>query len=215
MNAIKKDLENFSKAITKRLDELSETIQQLTESANNRTSDQANQVTMSLYYDAVGAVFCACDGSLIFFSGIPWSAAGCFFGVGNDLNLVVETDDGSSIFMAEIRAVILGLESLSFAGHNKAHLILDSQVTLEVVNTILNARDSASLMTIKRQGGDLTAEIIDTLDRLLRKFQIVKTSKVRSHCDQASLFHYLNARVDFAVTSCLREKYASNQVAQQ
>ena len=69
-------------------------------------------------------------------------------------------------------------------------------------------------MTIKRQAGDLTAEIVDTLDRLLRKFQVVKTSKVTSHCDRAGLFHYLNARVDFAVTSCLREKYASNQAAE-
>ena len=200
INAIKQDIEDFCRATTERIDELAETITQLTDTANNRTAVQSNPATMSLYFDSVGAVFCACDGSLIFFSGIPGSAAGCFFGVANDLNLVVETDDGPSIFMAEIRAVIL---------NTKAHLILDSQVTLDLVNTVLHSRDSASILTIKRQS-DLTAEIIDTLDRLLRKFQIVKTSKVRSHCDRAGLFHYLNARVDFAVTSCLREKYATN-----
>ena len=167
----------------------------------------------SLYFDDEGVVFAATDGSLIFFSGIARTAAGVFLGVGNELNIVVETADGPSIFLAELRAVILALESLHFAGHNKIHLIVDSQVCLEVVKSVLEAKDSSSLMTIKRQSGDLTAEIVDTLDRMLSKFLLVKTSKVASHTDRAGLFHYLNSRADFAVTSCLRDKYASNQAA--
>ena len=145
ISAIKQDIEDFCKTTTHRIDELAETISQLTSTTNNQTTAQSNSTTMSLYFDSVGAVFCACDGSLIFFSGIPRSAAGCFFGVGSDLNIVVETDDGASIYIAETRAVILGLETLAFAGHTKAHLILDSQVTIDLINTVLHSRDSASI----------------------------------------------------------------------
>ena len=150
LSAIKSDLESCSLSINNRLDELADTIRQLTEPETAPNQSNQTAAMSSLYFDDNGAVFAATYGSLIFFSGIARSAAGVFFGVGNELNLVVETADGPSIFLAEMRAVILALESLHFAGHNKVHLIVDSQVCLEVVNSVLEANDSSSLMTIKR-----------------------------------------------------------------
>ena len=148
------------------------------------------------------------DGSLIFFAGTPRSAAACFFRIGSNLNIAIETDDGPSIYLAEVRALVLSLETLSFAGHSKVHLLIDSLPTIDLVNSVLEARDSASIMTIKRQS-DITSELIDALDTLLKQFQLIQVSKVDSHCNRASLYNHLNSRADFAATSLLREKYAN------
>ena len=206
--AIKQDIDDFCNVTKGRLAELSVTIKTLTEPINNRTAAAHTDPTIGLYFDDIGAPYCATDGSLIFFSGIPRSAASVCFGTGCTLNVCVETQDGPSIYMAEVRAVILGLEALWHAGHCKVHFFIDSQCVIDLINTIKVAGDSSSLMTIKRQS-DLTAELIDILDARMRNFQVIKTTKVESHCERAGLAHYLNARADYAATSCLREKYAN------
>ena len=74
----------------------------------------------------------------------------------------METHDGASIFVAEIRGIILCLESLHFAGHVIAHLVLDSQVAHDVLVAIRDAPDGPSLDMITRHS-DLTGELIRAL----------------------------------------------------
>ena len=209
IKALKDELEEFTKKLYDRLDEITETIVTLN-SQQNLITDPTNPSNLGLYYDDTGCTYCATDGSLIFFDGIPRSACGAFFAVSSPLNIVTETFDGASIFCAEIRAVILALETLTFAGYNKVHLVIDSQTCIDLVQTVHDATDEQSIATIIRHN-ELTADLIRTLDQLLRKFTTIKLSKITSHeDDRFTLHHYLNSRVDFAVTSILREKYANN-----
>ena len=208
IEALKNDLNEFVKNTTERIDEIAQTIQTLTSQTNNQVT-MIDHNTNNVYFDtSTGSPYLACDGSLIFFAGTPRSSASCFFRIGSSLNIAVETNDGASIYIAEVRAVVLSLETLSMEGHSKVHLLIDSAPTIDLVNAILEARDSASLMSVKRQT-DLSGELISTLDTLLRQFQLVQVSKVSSHSDRAGLYHHLNSRADFAATSLLRDKYTN------
>ena len=206
--AINKDIDEFCKTTKERLSELSITIKTLTDPINTRSSAAHTNQISGLYYDDIGAPYCSTDGSLIFFSGVARTSAAVCFGTACMLNIVVETTDGPSIYMAEVRAVILALEALWNEGHSKVHFFIDSQTVIDLINTIRDASDTSSMMTIKRQS-DLTAEIIDTLDVRMKNFQVIRTTKVGSHSDRAGLAHYLNSRADYAATSCLREKYSN------
>ena len=120
----------------------------------------------------------------------------------------METLDGASIFVAEIRGIIMCLESLHFTGHVRAHLVLDSQVAHDVLVAVRDAPDNPSLDLITRHS-DLTSELIRTLKDLLNHFTRVNTTKVRSHTTRPSLMFWMNSQADFLATSLLRDKYGN------
>ena len=100
------------------------------------------------------------------------------------------------------------LESLHFAGHVRAHLVLDSQVAHDVLVSIRYAPDNPSLDLITRYS-DLTGELIRTLKDLLNHFTKVNTTKVFSHTTRPSLMFWMNSQADFLATSLLRDKYGN------
>ena len=106
--ALKEELDECTKKIHERIEQLTETIKTLN-TQHDQNSAPPNPSNPGLYFDDIGCTFCATDGSLIFFDGIPRSACGVFFAVSLPLNIVTETFDGASIFCAEIRGVILAL----------------------------------------------------------------------------------------------------------
>ena len=66
IKALKDEVEEFTKKLYDRLDEITETIVTLN-SQQNLITDPANPNNLGLYYDDTGCTYCATDGSLIFF----------------------------------------------------------------------------------------------------------------------------------------------------
>ena len=80
IKALKDELEEFTKKLYERLDEITDTIVTLN-TQQNQITDPTNPNNLGLYYDDIGCTYCATYGSLIFFDGIPRSACRAFFAV--------------------------------------------------------------------------------------------------------------------------------------
>ena len=205
--SLRSEVEDFKNSITQKLDELQQTLTTIQSQQSNNPTSQNHSTNMAITFDSDGAVIASCDGSLQFYGGVPRTSCAMFCGLGSPLNSAMETLDGPSIFVAEIRGIIMTLENLHFAGHNKAHLVLDSQVAHDVLIAIRDAPDNPSLDLVARYS-DLTGELIRSLKDLLGKFSKVNTTKVLSHTARPSLMYWMNAQADFLCTSLLRDKYS-------